>query len=67
MGLSYNGKDENGNILWDGVTNVKLYQLETACTFRRSIEAFNHNTNNWMFRLEILTAVQFYIIFNQIV
>ncbi|XP_048734401.2 lysophospholipid acyltransferase 5-like [Ostrea edulis] len=50
MGLSYNGKDENGNILWDGVTNVKLYQLETACTFRRSIEAFNHNTNNWMFR-----------------
>ncbi|XP_061163475.1 lysophospholipid acyltransferase 5-like [Saccostrea echinata] len=50
MGLSYNGKDENGNILWDGVTNVKLYQLETCSTFKGAIEAFNHNTNNWMFR-----------------
>ena len=50
MGLSYNAKDVNGNILWDGVTNVKLYQLETCSTFREAIESFNHNTNKWMFR-----------------
>ncbi|KAK3105167.1 hypothetical protein FSP39_018592 [Pinctada imbricata] len=49
-GLSYNGKDENGNVLWDGVTNVKLYRLETASSFSQMIEAFNHNTNNWMLR-----------------
>lgn len=50
MGLSYNGKDKNGNILWDGVSNVKLYQQETCSTFREAIEAFNYNTNKWMFR-----------------
>lgn len=50
MGLSYNGKDKNGNILWDGVSNVKLYQQETSSTFREAIEAFNHNTNKWMFK-----------------
>lgn len=50
MGLSYNGKDKNGNILWDGVSNVKLYQQETSSTFREAIEAFNYNTNKWMFR-----------------
>uniref|UniRef100_K1RCL3 Lysophospholipid acyltransferase 5 n=1 Tax=Magallana gigas TaxID=29159 RepID=K1RCL3_MAGGI len=49
MGLSYNGKDKNGNILWDGVSNVKLYQQETCSTFREAIEAFNYNTNKWMF------------------
>ncbi|XP_063410218.1 lysophospholipid acyltransferase 5-like isoform X1 [Mytilus trossulus] len=47
-GLSYNGKDENGNILWDGIQNVKLYSLETATSFHGLISAFNINTNLWM-------------------
>ncbi|VDI24982.1 lysophospholipid acyltransferase 5 [Mytilus galloprovincialis] len=47
-GLSYNGKDENGNILWDGIQNVKLYPLETATSFHGLISAFNINTNLWM-------------------
>ncbi|XP_041377854.1 lysophospholipid acyltransferase 5-like [Gigantopelta aegis] len=47
-GLSYNGTDENGNALWDGCTNVKLRKLEEASSFRKLIEAFNHNTNSWM-------------------
>lgn len=47
-GLSYNGKDENGNILWDGILNIKLYSLETASSFHGMIASFNHNTNLWM-------------------
>ncbi|CAG2200843.1 LPCAT3 [Mytilus edulis] len=47
-GLSYNGKDENGNILWDGIQNVKPYPLETATSFHGLISAFNINTNLWM-------------------
>ncbi|KAL5015405.1 hypothetical protein ScPMuIL_009675 [Solemya velum] len=49
-GITYNGKDVNGNNLWDGCTNIKLYQLEMASTFRDIIASFNHNTNMWMSR-----------------
>lgn len=50
MGLLYNGKDKNGNILWDGVFNVKFYQQEICSIFREVIEVFNYNINKWMFR-----------------
>ena len=47
-GLTYNGKDENGNDLWDGCANIKIIRFETAVTCGQTITAFNVNTNQWM-------------------
>lgn len=47
-GLTYNGKDVNGNTLWNGCTNVRIYQMEMFTTFRELVASFNVNTNNWM-------------------
>ncbi|XP_050413447.1 lysophospholipid acyltransferase 5 [Patella vulgata] len=48
LGLSYNGKDKNGNELWDGCANVRTPEFEYANTFRLLIHCFNYNTNQWM-------------------
>ncbi|KAL3861608.1 hypothetical protein ACJMK2_007633 [Sinanodonta woodiana] len=50
IGLSYNGKDINGNVLWDGCTNMKLFQYETCTDLHHLVDSFNHNTNKWMAR-----------------
>ncbi|GFR13924.1 lysophospholipid acyltransferase 5 [Trichonephila clavata] len=47
-GLTYNGTDENGNDLWDGCTNVKLWDFTTTTTFQGGIRSFNCNTNLWL-------------------
>ncbi|XP_064611109.1 lysophospholipid acyltransferase 5-like [Liolophura sinensis] len=47
-GLTYNGQDKNGNELWDGCTNVRLWTFETGSSFGDIIESFNRNTNLWM-------------------
>ena len=47
-GLTYNGKDINGNTLWNGCTNVKIWQFESGATFKEMIAGFNVNTNSWM-------------------
>ncbi|XP_052286227.1 lysophospholipid acyltransferase 5-like [Dreissena polymorpha] len=62
-GLTYNGKDVNGNMLWDGCSNTKLYVLESASTFKEVIVGFNVCTNTWMARyifkrLKFLGSVQ---------
>ncbi|WAR13834.1 MBOA5-like protein [Mya arenaria] len=49
-GLTYNGKDKNGNVLWDGCSNAHIYTFESSATFRELISGFNVNTNNWMAR-----------------
>ncbi|XP_078373059.1 lysophospholipid acyltransferase 5-like isoform X2 [Oculina patagonica] len=49
-GLGYNGRSEDGRIRWDGCSNVHLLLFETAYTFQHVIDAFNLNTNQWMFR-----------------
>jgi len=46
-GLTYNGLDENGNVLWNACANVKIRKYETAATFREIIASFNVNTNRW--------------------
>ncbi|ESO91354.1 hypothetical protein LOTGIDRAFT_105367 [Lottia gigantea] len=48
LGLSYNGKDKNGNDLWNGCANVRTPEFEYANTFRDLIHCFNYNTNQWM-------------------
>ncbi|XP_033764011.1 lysophospholipid acyltransferase 5-like [Pecten maximus] len=48
VGVSYNGKDINGNIEWNGVCNVQLRKLEEGYRLRDYIQSFNYNTNQWM-------------------
>ncbi|CAH1775062.1 unnamed protein product [Owenia fusiformis] len=47
-GLSYNGKDKNGNDLWDGCANIIPYYCEVGDTGQKLIQGFNINTNLWM-------------------
>ncbi|XP_076360930.1 lysophospholipid acyltransferase 5-like isoform X1 [Tachypleus tridentatus] len=48
IGLTYNGQDKNGNDLWDGCCNVRIWEYEKASTFSGLIKTFNINTNLWM-------------------
>jgi len=61
-GLSHNGTDMNGNVLWDGCSNVRLYVLETASTFRQIIAGFNITTNSWMSRCLIIVIISYSIL-----
>ncbi|XP_035212116.1 lysophospholipid acyltransferase 5-like [Stegodyphus dumicola] len=47
-GMTYNGKDKNGNDLWDGCANVKLWDFTKTTTFEGIIKSFNINTNLWV-------------------
>ena len=47
-GLTFNGKDEKGNLLWNGCANVKLRVFENATRFGHLINSFNINTNSWV-------------------
>ncbi|KAG8197373.1 hypothetical protein JTE90_013498 [Oedothorax gibbosus] len=47
-GLTYNGKDSEGNDLWDGCANAKMRQYTTSSTFAGLIQSFNINTNLWV-------------------
>lgn len=47
-GLTYNGRDENGNDLWNGCVNIWVWRYETATTFEDLIKSFNINTNLWV-------------------
>ncbi|XP_077511740.1 lysophosphatidylcholine acyltransferase 3 protein nessy isoform X1 [Amblyomma americanum] len=47
-GLTYNGRDENGNDLWNGCVNISVWRYETATTFDDLIKSFNINTNLWV-------------------
>jgi len=47
-GLTYNGKDENGNALWDSCANIRIRRYEKASTCEELILSFNINTNRWM-------------------
>ncbi|KAJ7382662.1 Lysophosphatidylcholine acyltransferase 3 [Desmophyllum pertusum] len=49
-GISYNGKTEDGKVKWDGLRNIKLSVYETMYTFQHCVDAFNINTNKWVFR-----------------
>lgn len=47
FGITYNGKDKEGNVQWNGCENVKLLTFEKATRFHHYIISFNINTNNW--------------------
>eukprot|EP00058_Branchiostoma_floridae_P006173 XP_002591661.1 hypothetical protein BRAFLDRAFT_80751 [Branchiostoma floridae] len=45
--LTYNGRDEHGNPLWDSCKNIKLSKFEMVMSFQDVIDSFNINTNKW--------------------
>jgi len=47
-GMTYNGKDDDGNALWDSCANIRIRNYEKASTCQELILAFNINTNRWM-------------------
>lgn len=47
-GLTHNGKNEAGDVKWDGCANVDLWNYETASTCQQLVNSFNINTNKWM-------------------
>lgn len=48
LGLTHNGYDDKGQILWNGVENVKISVLENTTQFNHYIQSFNVNTNHWV-------------------
>lgn len=48
IGLTYNGKDEDGRHQWNGCANVKLRVFENGTRFGHLIMSFNTNTNSWV-------------------
>ncbi|MFH4981782.1 hypothetical protein AB6A40_008491 [Gnathostoma spinigerum] len=46
-GLAYNGKDEKGNDLWDGVRDVRILRFWFGYSFQMQVSSFNCGTNNW--------------------
>lgn len=45
--MAYN-EDENGEIKWNGVENIKLRIFESCTEFNHYIQSFNVNTNQWV-------------------
>ncbi|XP_022104173.1 lysophospholipid acyltransferase 5-like [Acanthaster planci] len=49
-GFGYNGRDKNGNVLWDRCISYKPMQFELATTCRELVKSFNISTNTWVSR-----------------
>ena len=55
-GLTYNGRDENGNALWDSCANIRVRNYEKAASCQELIQSFNINTNRWMAKWVVSAA-----------
>jgi len=47
-GISYNGRNSKGEILWDGCENVQIAVFEKSYKFGHLIASFNKCTNHWI-------------------
>ena len=47
-GLSYNGKDENGNDRLDRTPNLEMVNMYTSCTVPTMLRYWNMNTQTWL-------------------
>jgi len=47
-GLTYNGRDSEGQELWDSCANIKIRNYERASSCHGLVASFNINTNRWM-------------------
>ena len=48
VGISYNGKDKNGNDLWNGCANIKYKEYEMVTCTTELVGSFHISTNNWI-------------------
>lgn len=46
-GLSYVKDEKTGEVMWNGMANVKLRIYESSHKFQHLIDSFNINTNGW--------------------
>ena len=49
-GLTYNGKDEKGNALWDACVGLRPKIFEIATISKHCVISFNISTNLWASR-----------------
>ncbi|KAI1707966.1 MBOAT, membrane-bound o-acyltransferase family domain-containing protein [Ditylenchus destructor] len=50
-GFGFNGYDEQGNERWDLVTNVDPWKVETALSFKDTLDGWNITTMYWLRRV----------------
>lgn len=50
-GFGFNGYDELGNEKWDLVTNVDAWKVETALSFKETLDGWNITTMYWLRRV----------------
>jgi len=50
-GFGFNGYDANGKERWDLVTNVHPFRVETALSFKETLDAWNCTTMYWLRRV----------------
>jgi len=48
VGISYNGKDENGNAKWDRIVMIRMWQFKTATNARGLVEHWNVPCQLWL-------------------
>ncbi|XP_072365801.1 lysophospholipid acyltransferase 1 isoform X1 [Scyliorhinus torazame] len=47
-GFGFNGLDENGNLRWDLISNLNIWNIETATSFKMCLDSWNIQTGAWL-------------------
>ncbi|XP_032869559.1 lysophospholipid acyltransferase 1 isoform X1 [Amblyraja radiata] len=47
-GLGFNGLDKNGNLRWDLISNLNIWNIETATSFKMCLDSWNIQTGAWL-------------------
>uniref|UniRef100_G3T1N1 Membrane bound O-acyltransferase domain containing 1 n=1 Tax=Loxodonta africana TaxID=9785 RepID=G3T1N1_LOXAF len=47
-GFGFSGVDENGNFCWDLLSNLNIWKIETATSFKMYVENWNIQTAAWL-------------------
>jgi lysophospholipid acyltransferase 5 len=48
IGISYNGKNSNNEMLWNGCENIDIWLFERSYKFGHMVNSFNKCTNTWI-------------------
>ncbi|XP_043305885.1 lysophospholipid acyltransferase 1 isoform X4 [Cervus canadensis] len=50
-GFGFSGVDKNGNFSWDLLSNLNIWKIETATSFKMYVENWNIQTATWLKRV----------------
>ncbi|XP_073081124.1 lysophospholipid acyltransferase 1 isoform X4 [Manis javanica] len=50
-GFGFSGVDKNGNFCWDLLSNLNIWKIETATSFKMYLENWNIQTATWLKRV----------------